>query len=279
MKRILAATDFSRRSDLALERAARVAKVSGAGLDIVHVLDSERPLSFSETDRRLAAAYADDLREKYGCPVRLETGDPFASILEVAAEFNADLIVVGEPRRSSLRDFFAGTTAERTIRNSPRPILLVKSGANALYQNPMLTLDFSPVSARAAEMVGTLSWLSPGGRSSALHVFDTPAVAVMTRAHSSSDEINAYILEERVKAESRLRAFLTEHGLQHSAALVRPSGASVARTICDTAAAIGADLIITGTRARTGVSRLVLGSIAEEILRLSPVDVLAVPPA
>jgi nucleotide-binding universal stress UspA family protein len=279
MKRILAATDFSRRSDLALERAADLARTTNARLDILHVLDSERPLALSETDRRMAAAYAEDIREKYGAPVRLDTGDPFASILEAAAELDADLIVLGMPRRSSLRDFFAGTTAERTIRNSPRQILLVKAGTRGFYRQPLLTLDFTPVSVRAAEVVKTLPWLAPESRLTALNVFNTPAIAVMARSSTTSDEINAYVREEQAKAEASLTAFLTRHGLTAAARAVRPSGASVARTICETASSLGADLIIAGTRARSGLSRMVLGSVAEEILRLSPVDVLAVPPA
>lgn len=51
-----------------------------------------------------------------------------------------------------------------------------------------------------------------------------------------------------------------------------------AETIADTAAAEGADLLVIGTHGRTGLTRLVIGSVAERVLRLAPCPVLIVKP-
>jgi len=51
---------------------------------------------------------------------------------------------------------------------------------------------------------------------------------------------------------------------------------SPAREIVDHAASIGADLVVMGTHGRSGVDRLLLGSVAERVVRSSPVPVLTV---
>jgi nucleotide-binding universal stress UspA family protein len=53
---------------------------------------------------------------------------------------------------------------------------------------------------------------------------------------------------------------------------------SAARVICATAREVSADLIVVGTRGLTGVTKILPGSVAEEVLHVSDRDVLAVPP-
>ena len=122
MQRIMLATDFSERSDRALRRAVLLARSHGARLDLVHVVDDDRPQRIVQHEvddaramlRELARALERD--DGVQTDIGIILADPFAGIATAAAERQPDLLVIGPHRRQILRDVFLGTTAERTIR-------------------------------------------------------------------------------------------------------------------------------------------------------------------
>ena len=131
--KILAATDFSTRSNRALRQAGLLAQVSGASLAVVHVVDDDQPQALLEMERREANEI---LREQMivmpelqstRCDPLVVTGSAFSGILDAAKAMGADLIVMGAHRRQLLRDIFVGTTVERVIRTGPFPVLMVRS--------------------------------------------------------------------------------------------------------------------------------------------------------
>ena len=90
--RILAATDFSTRSQRALRRAGLLAQATGAELALVHVVDDDQPQDLIEMERREAERI---LAEQIGamaefrgvqCRPMVATGDPFDAILRTAAD-------------------------------------------------------------------------------------------------------------------------------------------------------------------------------------------------
>src|SRR6188768_147962 len=106
--KILAATDFSTRSNRALRQAGLLAQPSSAQLHIVHVVDDDQPdelvrLEKREADRVLNEQIASmpELRDVKARPL-VVTGDPFDGILRAAAVVNADLIVMGSHRKQLL---------------------------------------------------------------------------------------------------------------------------------------------------------------------------------
>ena len=105
-----------------------------------------------------------------------------------------------------------------------------------------------------------------------VHSYDVFPPLDMLRRDEAADEPHAF--GERV--EQALEKLRTEY-------LDRvPSGVKVLRdksavtAICDLAGNEGADLVVTGTHGRTGVSRLLIGSVAERVLRHAPCSVLVV---
>ena len=75
-----------------------------------------------------------------------------------------------------------------------------------------------------------------------------------------------------------LEAFAAEVvGVSPSVPMLQRAGDPVTE-ILDTALAVGADIIVMGTHGRTGLQRLLLGSVTERVIRRSAVPVLAVPP-
>ncbi len=81
---------------------------------------------------------------------------------------------------------------------------------------------------------------------------------------------------EGAKILRRGEALAAEHGLTAETELVENVGRWTAKIIVDDAETWGADLIVMGTHGRRGLKRLVMGSDAEEVLRLTPVPVLLV---
>ena len=89
--------------------------------------------------------------ERAGVSLDIETGDPLAVILERAREQSADLIVLGEPGKQGLKEFVLGTTAERVVPHSDRPVLIVKQRASGAYRRVLVAIDFSEGASRALE--------------------------------------------------------------------------------------------------------------------------------
>ena len=115
---ILAATDFSTRSNRALRQAGLLAQPDNSQLHIVHVVDDDQPDELVRMEMREAERV---LNEQTGSMPELKnvqtrlmvvTGDPFDGILKAAADVHADLIVMGSHRKQLL-DIIVGTTIER----------------------------------------------------------------------------------------------------------------------------------------------------------------------
>ena len=123
---ILAATDFSTRSNRALRQAGLLAQPGNAQLHIVHVVDDDQPDELVRMEKREAERVLSEqtgsMPELMNVQTRLMvvTGDPFDGILRAAADVNADLIVMGSHRKQLL-DIIVGTTIERVIRKGHFP--------------------------------------------------------------------------------------------------------------------------------------------------------------
>jgi universal stress protein E len=142
--RILAATDLSVPSLLAVTGAARLTAAAAARLDIVHVIRQWRwtPLAWLRNaiaievaaERRLAAAVADAVKEGAEARGHLVTGAPVATLEALSRELAADLVVLGTRGSRGLLDGVLGTTAERLIERLPCAALVVRQRARAPYR-------------------------------------------------------------------------------------------------------------------------------------------------
>ncbi|HBN50491.1 universal stress protein [Thalassospira xiamenensis] len=284
MKRILVATDFSERSDRAVRRATLLAKTSGASLSLVHVIDDDQPRRILRAEQQAAEAVLAEqtrsLREIDGleCASRIVLGDPFEGITAAVREDDADLLVIGPHRRQVLRDVFVGTTAERTIRASDRPVLMANGIPAGPHRHILVAVDLSGCSGDAVRAVQNLG-LEAKAAVSVVHIFDAPAAGLMVRASSTEDEIQDYLADEEERASGELAAFLQDLDLKPMQRFLKHNESSIAYTICAAAREVSADLIVVGTHGRTGIVKTLLGSVAAETLRSSDRDVMAVPPS
>ena len=279
MKKLLMATDLSAHSDRAMERALDLAREGDAELTILHVIDGA--VAASQADTRKAAA-VESIRDQVakqvpgeGPSIAVEAvfGTAHARILEMAETTGADLLVFGAHREDAFKDMFRGTTAERVIRAGARPVLLVKDRASGPYRRVIVGVDFSDDSRRAVEFAVRFV---PRGEFSLVHAYDVPFKGFLN-AHTTRQEISKqHETEFREMVEGQMASFL--ENLEPKAPKLERimQEGTVREVMYRQQSALKSDLLVIGTHGRTGVAHAFLGSVAEDLLRDPPCDVLAV---
>lgn len=140
-----------------------------------------------------------------------------------------------------------------------------------VYRRILVPLDGSPLSLGGLEAAIELARLT-GGALRLIHVCDALTMAAALKTLNRDvvgmmKEVGARILEDG-------RAHAEANGIPVSTCLVDTSGTRVSEATVAHAAQWGADLIVLGTHGRRGMARMLLGSDAEQIMRLSHVPVL-----
>jgi len=282
--RRLVATDFSARSDRALRRAILTAHQIAAELILFHALDDDLPEPLLAVQRdaseALLAELADTITntDRIKCSYRLALGDPFRALIDTARDLKPQMLVIGSHRRRLLKDIFVGTTAERSIRESPQPIIMANGVPASPYRRVLIATDFSDHSVTAARAVQELGLLNDASVI-ALHAFDTPEKSMMQRSLMTGDEIDGYVVSMRAEAISEMQSFLRKVDIKPIKKQVELVELSIADTIWNAVRQDRPDLLVIGTHGRSGIEKFFLGSVAEEVLRGAEIDVLAVPPA
>ena len=283
MKTIMVATDFSERSDRALRRATLLARQFGASIVLVHVVDDDQPQWIVESEQeaasRLLSETAATVAEIDGvrCETQLIVAAPFAGIELATRDRVPDLLVIGAHRRQVLRDIFIGTTAERIIRSVSCPVLMVNAPPVGPYRTVLLTTDLSDGSRSAMQRFVALGIRGPA-RTAVLHVFEAPGFGLAASPAMRKDDKDRYLAKERDEAALKLASILGDYDLESADQLVRQDASGAANEILAVAKDAEAELIVIGTKGKSGLTKLLIGSVAEEVLSKAKMDVLAVPP-
>lgn len=190
-------------------------------------------------------------------------------------ETKADLLVAGV--RGSVNDApGAGAQATKLIHNAPCKVLLVEEGQPEAFQRVVAAIDFSATSERVAEQAIHVAQLD-GGELHFLHVFSAP----WEKFHYFHDPNYPTAFRESYVGdlERQLREFVGDSGTAKVSFHVQHHQRH-SQGIHDFCAEINADLVIMGTRGRTSLKELVMGSTATQLISQRPCSVLAVrPPA
>jgi nucleotide-binding universal stress UspA family protein len=142
IKTILFASDFSEASQPAADYAIMLARLTGAHLHILHVINQleepQRALipleAFQIFERKLERQAIEELSRF--CRDRVNglattthalVGVPFQKILDLSKKVDADLIVIGTHGRTGIEHILVGSTAERVVRQAGVPVLTVRS--------------------------------------------------------------------------------------------------------------------------------------------------------
>ncbi len=184
---------------------------------------------------------------------------------------------MGAHRKQLLRDIFIGTTIERVVRTASCPVLMVNNEAAHSYSRVLAAIDMSDISAHALQSAGALGFFDHT-RLTAVHAFEAPAQGKLFIADVPKERIDDYVAQERQRASAELATFLQSQELGGATWSRRVEEGTPLQIISETATKIDADLLVIGTHGRSGIAKVLLGSVAEQALRALNVDILAVPP-
>jgi nucleotide-binding universal stress UspA family protein len=283
--KILVPTDFSEPAALALRHACALAKRDAARLELftsvfvpaVWLAQGAAPIpdDYIEHAARRAGedleALAEALRaEGISVRCRVSREPPARAICLAAEEDAADLVVMGTHGRTGIAHAALGSVAERTLRHCPCPVMSIRG--DGPEPGPIRTIlvatDFSTEARAALDWAGELA----GAHSADLVI----AHAVPMPFGVGMDEV-AVPDPAQSAAETAAREKLTGLGDEFRSIvseLVVDSGPPD-RIVLAAAQRFRCDLIVVGTRGRSGLSHVLLGSTAERIVRTSPVPVVS----
>lgn len=287
MKNILAATDLSSPARQAAERAARLARSSGARLRLVHVLDtgvmaqwrqlagqrSRLEAKLVEQTRLELQTLADDLAAERGAIVdaALLHGTVPEQIVVAADTLPADLVVLGARGGDFLRHFVPGSTAERLVRKATQPMLVVKQRAHEPYRRVLVAVDFSPWS---EPLVALARSVAPRAHLMLLSAYEVPFEGKLRYAGVAESTIHAYREQMRLEIARQLQALAARTGLEPADWSPYVPRADPSLAIVEHEQDVACDLIVMGKHGRHIVEELLLGSVTSHVLAESAGDVL-----
>jgi nucleotide-binding universal stress UspA family protein len=277
---ILHPTDFSDPAGHAFALAGSLARGQGARLIVLHVPE---PLSATTHRRQVGGRVIgrpferlwrqlEQLRPEgpeVSVEHRLTPGDAATEILRAARETGCALIVMGTQGRTGLARLVMGSVTEQVVRGAPCPVVTVRAqpGPAAPVRTILHPTDFSQPCEAAFEVACSLA-RDHGAGMIVIHVI-APPPPPLGRAlppplpATHRDELEDMLRRHKASAPGVQMTCRLEDG--------DPAG-----RVVDAALAARCDLIVMGTNGRGGLGRLLLGSVAERVLRTAPCPVVTV---
>ncbi|MDQ3365220.1 MAG: universal stress protein [Myxococcota bacterium] len=282
-RKILCPTDFSPASERAVGIAARLAKDADAELVLFHawyvpaashagsasgpsVVDDVK----GDADRALTAAARDATRAgARHVTTRLANGVPWSLIVHALEEDGFDLCVMGTVGQTSLSRVLLGSVAGKLIRHAPCSVLVVHPQSSlAPFAHVLCPTDFSASARHALERVTSL--VPAGGRITLLHVIELP---LATSGEVTMPDL-AHVLDresaEALEAWAALLASTTALAVTTRSRIGYPGAQTLAALETDPSI----DLVVMGSHGRSGITRALMGSVAEKVARHATCPVL-----
>jgi len=297
IRNILVPVDFSEMSIQSIKTARRLARRFGASIHLAHVrqfdyasgfflpappMDPFPVMTHEQDAEKNAAKDLHVLARECGVPLAtchiLSGGPAFDETCRVAQKIPTDLIVMPTHGRTGLKHVFLGSTAERIVQHSPCPVLVTRRNAlkskNGTISTILVPVDFSDCSREGLQYaIGFANEF--GARIILLH-------ATYLGYIYSSDGMTLYDvrgLQEaaRESAERQMRDLVRSVKFGHAKFGTVLTNCSPVLDICSFAKDNDVDLIITSTHGCTGFTHVLIGSVAERVVRHAPCSVLVVP--
>lgn len=278
LEKILVAHDFSKSSENVVASAIELAKIFQSTIVPIHVLPDDvvhekvRSL-LNETAKTKLKETASRIKAE-GIAMKkplLMVGSPHEAIVRAAVDVNANIILLGSGETRKGDSFRLGTTAERIIQKSEKPVFVIKEDVLLNVQQILCPVDFSDASKRALKNAIT-----------------------MTRKFKSELTILAvcelqggswFLSKSDLEKENELRysmhkeqfdAFLKEFNLADLTWSKEAPKGDPSNEILSIVSRKMIDLLIMGTSGRTGLNRMLMGSVTEKVVREVPCSFLTI---
>lgn len=296
-KKILVPLDFSNCSKSALRQAIYLGEKYQAELTLLHVWTAPayvdphhrmtmfgrhqtlQQFAFAEVDkemRRLLAALSRS--EAIVASARVEAGDAQSQIVDLASK-GYDLVVMGTHGRTGLPHWLLGSVAERVVRTCPCPVFVARRNTDdddeLSIKRIMVAVDFSVCSQKALRYAVALADEFQA-EITAMHVVEFPRLVVPHEVVLVGETQEPIEVFSRRRASEELDALLD--GIAPGALQIasKVGVGNVRDELLEEAEAGDYDLLVTGTHGHTGWSHLLLGSVAEQLVRRAQCPVLTI---
>lgn len=261
--RILATSDGSPESEAVFPAIMPLVRAYGSEVVLLHVF--EDPEASHTPPDRVTAACAALRGAGLNATLELRDGEPAEEILRTATMKRADLIALATHGRGGLPRVLIGSVAEEVLRGSTGPVLVTRPGTVVHeFKKIVVALDGSVRSERILEDVERLARKLNAS---------VDLLAVVMPIMTLGVEVSPVVIpaEDPMPYLRGVAARLASHGVE--AHPVTAQGAAhdvILRHVTESKAS----LLCMTTHGRTGLSRLLLGSVAEGVLRKAPCPVL-----
>ena len=278
LEKILLAADFSQSTDNLVENAIGLAKTFQSQIILIHVLPDDIT---NEKARLLLNDAAINQLELINDKIKsegvetdnpiLEYGNHFDKIIKTADNIHANVIVIGAGEKTKDDVFQLGTTAEKIIRKSTKPVWIVKNNSPLDVKNILCPVDFSTESKRALKNAIIMARRF-NAELIILSVYEMIYSDSLKLKLDWDEEIEYIKLEHEKEFNSFLEGFnLTDLNWDREIAKGLPS-----EEILKAISLYNTDLLIMGTTGKSGLNRIVMGSVTEKVVREVPCSFITI---
>jgi len=267
--RVLVGTDGSTGATEAVGRAARMAALTEAPLDVVFVIDTHRAQEGDVEARADAALGAgEEAARALGASVRsrIVAGHPSEVLLREAAEHEAGLVAVGPDEGPLRRAFPIGRVAAHMLRHAPMSVLVGRAASDAFPSRIEAGVDGAEGSTRTAAVGASIAAASKA-ELRLHHVIEVVGADADTAL--DDDQASPPGVEEAMSEARRLGV----------APVREVSMGRSEHALVEHAAREDVDLVVVGHHKRGGLVRVFLGSVSEHVARHARCSVLVVAPS
>src|SRR5690606_2279538 len=262
MKKILVPTDFSKEAENALKVAAQLARKHGSEIYLLHMLE----LPLQEVDalsthsalpeamffmklehKKFEDMLAKDYLEGIDVMEIVKNHQAFSSVTDAACENNIDMIVMGSHGASGFKEMFIGSNAEKVVRTSNIPVLVIKNEHENFKVNDFVfASDFKKDNKETYKQATDFA-----------KAFGAKIHLLMVNTANN--------FTTTAESNKRIAEFIKDYDLQDYTMNIY-NDASVEQGILNFSRSINADLIGISTHGRQGIAHFCNGSISEDIV-------------
>lgn len=265
---VLLATDGSDLAATAAERGLAIADRFGATVHAVSVADDDT----GESDRARHREFVDRIERDaldagLSTATSIRSGRPSRELLAYADDHDVSLIVMGTHGRTGLRRWLLGSVAIEVVREAHSPVLTVNptaAEADSGIEDVLVATDGRP---------GVEAAVDSGLEFAAAYGARVHAVSVVNDVHSHTGIVLEALEDVAERATAVVAERASEHGLETERAIER---GLPHRKIVAYAADRDVDLVVVGTESRSGLDRVVAGSVSQRVIGTAPVPVVSV---
>jgi len=266
LEKLLLPTDGSKFSEGSIREAISLAKNCSSKIFVLSVVEMNPEFEAlapeiiekmeKETRQHLESVKSRALKEGVDCEIIVHEGEePYQYIVAEAAKRKVEMIIMGRRGRTGLKRLMMGSVTARVIGHSPCKVLVIPETAKVSYRNILIATDGSKYSDAAA-----LEAISIAKRCGS----DLIALSVATKDKD---------LPSAKKSVEKISQIAEKEGLKSKTMTPRGTPYNV---IVETAEKKNADVIVVGSHGRTGLERLLMGSVTERVIGQANCAVLVV---